>query len=88
MSRIKSSNTDKRFLTTEPWPDGEVSTRNCRHCLMPKDGVHIHVLCGKDHPMVGDYSRHKRQLTYNGVITTSRLLQPCQGCEDFDNDWS
>ncbi len=73
------------MLTTEPWPFAEASTRNCRHCLAPKDGVHVR--CSKSHPLVGDYSRHKRQLTYNGVITVSRLLQPCLGCTDFDNDW-
>ncbi len=78
-------NTPNTMVSTEPWPLDEASTRNCRHCLAPKDGVHV--LCNKGHPMVGDYDRHKRQLTYNGVITVSRLLKPCQGCADFDNDW-
>ena len=76
----------RRFAVVRPWPAAEVSTRNCRHCLAPRDGVYVR--CRKGHPMVGDYSRHRRQLTYNGVITASRLLKPCQGCADFDNDWS
>lgn len=73
------------MLSTEPWPLSEVSTRNCRHCLAPRDGVYVS--CRRGHPMVGDYDRHKRRLSYNGVITVSRLLKPCQGCDDFDNDW-
>ena len=79
-TKVKS----KQALSTETWPLNEVSTRNCRHCLA-RD---VFVCCGKGHSMVGEYSRHKRRLTYNGVITASRLLKPCLGCEDFDNDWS
>ena len=75
----------KRFMTVEPWPDDEVSTRNCYHCLAPKDGIYVR--CGKGYPMVATSGRHKRQLTYNGVIRLARLLKPCQSCADFDNDW-
>ena len=75
----------KRFMVVEPWPFDEVSTRNCCHCLAPREG--IYVSCRKGHPMTTKSSRHKRQLTYNGVIRLSRLLKPCQDCADFDNDW-
>ena len=75
---------EKRALSTETWTLDEVSTRNCRHCL----AWDVFVRCRKGHSMVGEYSRHKRQLTYNGVITAPRLLKPCRGCEDFVNDWS
>ena len=75
----------RRFIITEPWPDDEVSTRNCRHCLAPAGGVYVR--CRKGHPMVTSSERHRRQLTYNGVIKMPLLLKPCQGCADFDNDW-
>jgi hypothetical protein len=63
----------------------EVSTRNCYHCLVPKEG--IYVSCRKGHPMITVSGRHKHRLTYNGVIRLARLMKPCQNCPDFDNDW-
>ena len=75
----------KRFVVVSPWPTDEVSTRNCYHCLAPKEGIHVR--CRKGHPMTADYDRHKHQLTYNGVIRVARLVAPCRGCEDFDNNW-
>ena len=80
-------NTRKRSLSiVTPWPLDEVSTRNCYHCLAPRSG--IYVSCRKGHSMVTTSGKHKRQLTYNGVIRQKRLLKPCQGCKDFDNIWT
>ena len=75
----------KQVVTVEPWPIDEVSTRNCRHCLAPKNGVDVK--CRKGHPMAAKYDRHRHSLTYNGVIRVARLVAPCLGCPDFDNDW-
>ena len=76
----------KLLSVVTPWPMDEVSTRNCCHCLAPKDG--IHVTCQRGHPMVTTSGKHKRRLAYNGVIRQKRLLKPCQGCKDFDNSWA
>ena len=78
---------NRRLLSiVTPWSLDEVSTRNCYHCLAPKRG--IYVSCRKGHPMVTTSGKHKRQLTYNGVIRQKRLLKPCHGCSDFDNSWT
>ncbi len=71
-------------LSTEPWPLDETSTRNCRHCLAPKDGGRV--LCDKGHLMVGDHDLRGR-LTYNRVVTVPWIFKSCKGCADFDNDW-
>jgi len=76
----------KKLMTIAAWPSGEVSTRNCRHCLAPAQGVCVS--CRQGHAMVTNSGRHRRSLSYNGVLKTGRLLRPCQGCQDFDNDWS
>ena len=87
MKAKSEANTRKRlFSTVTPWPLDEVSTRNCYHCLAPRRGIHIS--CRKGHSMVTTSGKHKRQLTYNGVIRQKRLLKPCQGCKDFDNSWT
>ena len=75
----------KQFITVEGWPEDEVSTRNCYHCLAPSEGVHVRCRCG--HEMVTEYYRHLRQLTYNGVIRSDALLKLCRRCADFDNNW-
>ena len=72
-------------VVVEPWPDDEMSTRNCCHCLT-SSGPFVH--CRRNHPMVGDYDRHREQLTYNGVIRLPYLLKPCRGCPDLDNGWA
>jgi hypothetical protein len=82
----KATTTKKKLVTAEPWSSDEVSTRNCYNCLAPNGGIYVR--CRRGHSMIGDYCRHKRRLTYNGVVTIPRLLKPCQGCEHFDNDWS
>jgi hypothetical protein len=83
-TRVK---TRKRPLSIiRPWPMDEVSTRNCRHCLAPKEGDYVG--CRKGHLMVSTSGKHKRPLAYNGVIRQKRLLKPCQGCKDFDNNWT
>jgi hypothetical protein len=81
----KSRKLPKRFVVVKPWPTSEVSTRNCCHCLAPKEGIYVR--CRKGHPMTAEYDRHRRQLTYNGVVRLDRLVAPCRGCDDFDNDW-
>jgi len=73
------------MLSIEPWPLDEASTRNCRHCLVPKDRGRV--LCGKGHLMVGDHD-DKGRLTYNRVVTVPWIFKPCKDCADFDNDWS
>ena len=83
---MTARNQQKKLMTIAAWPAGEVSTRNCRHCLAPVDG--IYVSCRKGHAMVTSSGRHRRPLSYNGVLKASRLLRPCQGCKDFNNDWS
>jgi hypothetical protein len=75
----------RRFAVVRPWPIDEVSTRNCRHCLAPDEGIYVR--CRKGHPMTAEYDRHRRRLTYNGVVRVARLVAPCRGCRDFDNDW-
>ena len=81
----KSRKLQKRFVVVKLWPTSEVSTRNCCHCLAPKEGIYVH--CRKGHPMTAEYDRHRRQLTYNGVVRLDRLVAPCRGCDDFDNNW-
>jgi len=75
----------KQFITVESWPEDEISTRNCHHCLAPKEGVYVR--CRQGRQMVAEYYRHLRQLTYNGVIRYDGLLKLCRNCPDFDNDW-
>lgn len=75
----------RKFMETEPWLADEVSTRNCYHCLAPKEG--IYVSCRMKHLMITISGQHKRRLTYNGVIRLARLMKPCESCPDFDNHW-
>ena len=75
----------KQFVVVKPWPDDEVSTRNCYHCLAPKEGSHVR--CRRGYPMAVDYDRHQHLFTYNGVVKSPRLMAPCQDCHDFDNNW-
>jgi hypothetical protein len=75
----------RRFAVVRPWPTDEVSTRNCRHCLAPDEGIYVR--CQKGHSMTAEYDRHRRRLTYNGVVRVARLVAPCRDCKDFDNDW-
>jgi hypothetical protein len=82
---IRSRKPPRRLAVVRPWPAGEVSTRNCRHCLAPDEGIYVR--CRKGHTMTAEYDRHRRRLTYNGVVRVARLVAPCRGCRDFDNDW-
>ena len=75
----------KQFMVTKPWPADEISTRNCFHCLAPRDGIYVR--CQKKHPMVTVSGRNRHRVTYNGVVRLARLLDSCHGCVDFDNDW-
>ena len=75
----------KQFVVVKPWPTDEVSTRNCYHCLAPKEGMYVR--CRKGCPMAVDYDRHQHLFTYNGVIKSPRLVAPCHDCQDFDNNW-
>lgn len=82
----RARNKRKQFMTAEPWPANEMSTRNCYHCLAPREG--IYVSCRKGHQLVTVSGKHKWRLVYNGVIRQPRLLKPCQDCTDLDNYWT
>lgn len=73
------------MLSVAVWPADEISTRNCRNCLAPKEGVYVS--CRKGHPMITGRRLNRHALTYNGVLKLGKLLLPCRGCKDFDNDW-
>ena len=70
----------------EVWSMDEVSTRNCYHCLAPREGVYVR--CRRGHELVVEHARHKHQITYNGVVKIDRLLKVCRDCQDFDNNWN
>lgn len=74
-----------QLFNAKPWPVDEVSTRNCYHCLIAGDEVHVR--CRKGHSLVETTAKHSRPLTYNGVVRQRSLLKPCLGCPDFDNSW-
>ena len=81
----EKSNGEKKILEIEPWPADEVSTRNCYHCLVSGEGLHVG--CRLGHSLATNSHKKRRLLTYNGVIRISRLLKPCRYCQDFRNDW-
>jgi len=78
-------NKQRQVVTVQPWATDEVSTRNCYHCLAPRAGTYVS--CRKGHQMTTSSERHRRNLTYNGVVKLGRLMKPCINCADFDNDW-
>ena len=85
--KVEAAVSEGRRLLSDvvPWSLDEVSTRNCYHCLAPREG--IYVTCRKGHPMTTTSDNHGQRLTYNVVIRLAQLLKPCRGCKDFDNSW-
>jgi hypothetical protein len=59
---------------TPMWGFKEVSTRNCTNTII-HDGV---VTC--------PFNEHLKLMEQN-VTRFNRLLAPCKGCADFNNDW-
>jgi len=72
----------RKTVTTEPWPEDEVSARNCVNCHVTPPKYLTHRL--KVHCAVG----HQLQKQYQGVVLAGRLFPVCIGCQHFDNDWT
>ena len=70
---------DQKMIGSE-WPEDEISTRNCRHCISP--GNSIYVRCSEGHKLSAD----GKGLKHNGVVRLNRLMLCCKGCLEFDNE--
>jgi len=81
----EKSDKTRKLLTVGSWPADEISTRNCCHCLVSGGGIYVG--CRLGHTLGTNSHKKRRELTYNGVVRMPQLLKPCQGCQDFCNDW-